>query len=314
MEFDVSVIGEGENAIQEIIKMKLAGHKDFPKIMDFGRVLDLDSLPIPDRSLIKDMNYEKRTTNIGNNIENVISSRGCSWGKCRFCNTQTTFPGKYVYRSPKKIIEEIRYLKEYENAEGVSFIEDIFTGNSARIIDLSKEFLKSENSDLHKMRFQAYTRVFPLLNEVLDALQAMNFQNLFVGFESGSDKTLEEINKGYSNKISMYTINNLNRRKFKYGAGFMIGFPNETEEDIQKTIEMASMKNHSYSYLQVYCGFPTSLIYQQCIKEGLVEETFGTIFSSRTHHVSRERLREIEENFSRNRYFPDEPEKLFGKG
>lgn len=199
-------------------------------------------------------------------------------------------------------------MKDECGAAGIYFVEDTFTADPKRVLALADAFKRPENADLLELEYLAYTRVSPLSDYTLDALASMNFISLFVGVESGSDKTLKDIRKGYTAEQAKETLKRIKSFGINYGAGFMIGFPHEDEDDIKRTWDFAMDLQHSYTYFQTYCGLPVSEIYYECQDLDLVEEWYGRIFAARTLHVSREKLREYEEAFPRNRYFQDWPE------
>jgi len=308
-EFDHIFCGEGELKFLEFLEEGVAkgDTSKFPKVIYAERIEDLDSLPFPDRSLF-DPGYLSTAENLpGEKIQNLFTARGCKF-KCRFCHNSSTVNFSLKCRSAEKVVEEIRYLKDECNAAGIYFVEDTFTASPRRVFALEQILKRPENADLLELKYLAYTRVSPLSDKVLEALASMNFVSLFVGVESGSDRTLKEINKGYTAEKARRTLKRIRKFGIDYGAGFMIGFPHENEDDIKKTWDFAMDPQHSYTYFQTYCGLPISEIYYECQELGLVEEWIGRIFAAKTLHVSRERLRELEESFPRNKYFPDWPE------
>ncbi|MEK7203229.1 MAG: radical SAM protein, partial [Patescibacteria group bacterium] len=112
--FDQVVVGEAENSILDILSGKIK-----EKIVYCQRPEDLDSLPIPDFSLIKG---SERISNIP-----VMTSRGCPH-HCNFCSVTAMFGKKYRSQSPDRVLREVsRYKKGV-----IFFIDDNFTANLKR--------------------------------------------------------------------------------------------------------------------------------------------------------------------------------------
>lgn len=308
LEYDYVISGEGELKFLEFLEYGIKREKlfQFPQILKANRIEHLDSLPIPNRNLFDEGYLPEAANLLGVNVQNIFTARGCKF-QCRFCHNSSSCDWSLKFRSAEKIVEEIRYVRDTTNASGIYFVEDTFTADTKRVLALAEIFQKPENSDLLELDYLAYARISPLSNEVLEALASMNFRGLFLGIESGSDRTLKEIRKGYKVKTVNETLDRIKRVGIKFGSGFMIGFPHETEDDIKRTLDLAMDDRHSYVYFQTYCGLPVSELYYECQELDLVEEWFGRIFAARTLHVSRETLRQYEEEFPLNRDFKDWP-------
>ena len=123
---DFVLRSEGEKALPLFIEQWLGNH-DFSKVPNLsfkkaGKIIhnkkidlitDLDSIPYPDFSLIK--NGIKQT--YGYKIVPVQTSRGCPFD-CEFCSVTGMFGKKIRYRSTENIIEE---LHQYNSKKNVIF-------------------------------------------------------------------------------------------------------------------------------------------------------------------------------------------------
>ena len=61
--------------------------------------------------------------------------------------------------------------------------------------------------------------------------------HLFVGLESGCDKTLKNMNKGYSSADAVEFFKKLNREGLSFGVSILIGFPGETNQDFMDSLQ-----------------------------------------------------------------------------
>lgn len=100
---DQICIGEGEESFYSFIKGKQ--HEGIIKAGEYGKtrrafIKDLDNLPFPDRSLLKDSRTTKELY--------VTFSRGCPH-KCSFCGSHLIQGRQWRHKSPNRAIEEIQF-------------------------------------------------------------------------------------------------------------------------------------------------------------------------------------------------------------
>ena len=122
---DIILAEEADAKIAEVVA-NLPMYKKM-KIVQCGKVMDLDSLPFPARHLL-DM---KKYTSLPNmyktsrHVFQMITARGCPY-TCTFCFDAR---GKFRQRSVANVVGEIKHLiKEYQIKE-IAFYDDITTPN-----------------------------------------------------------------------------------------------------------------------------------------------------------------------------------------
>lgn len=69
--------------------------------------------------------------------------------------------------------------------------------------------------------------------------------NLFIGLESGCDRTLQRMNKGFNGKTALDFFNKLLNAGLCFGISVIIGYPGETENDFKKSLDFI-IKNKEY--------------------------------------------------------------------
>ena len=154
---------------------------------------NLNEIPLPARDLL-DMEKYMGTwkENIGFRVTSVISSRGCPFS-CKFCD-KTTFGGKIRFMSPSRMIEEMKILYDRYGAEMVYFEEDLFTVNRKRVL----EFCSLVEKELPGKMWAAQSRVDTIDQEMLRRMKRAGCDNLIFGVESGSQKILDILGKGFT--------------------------------------------------------------------------------------------------------------------
>lgn len=207
------------------------------KIIDkgsFKMIENLDSSEIIDRDLVKWKNYAFENGNFlqtpGTYASSVI--RDCMFGKCTFCR----------YNGPDLSFSKMSIKKsvdEYENLINLG-AKEIFDDSGVwyrgkDAIDFAKEIIKR---GLHKKNcyFGFNTRFEYLDEESIKWLSKANFRFILIGLESGSNYTLEKLNKGYS----MFEIRKNLELMTKYGLHphltIMVGYYWETKEMLDETV------------------------------------------------------------------------------
>lgn len=268
-EIDFGVVGEGENALLRLVK----GEDDLNNIPNLiyrenslikincvkdsitgelfldehgklspAEVLNLDVVLPPDFSLIENLNFyisnfEKAYPEFKVPMP-IYTHKGCLWrektGGCIFCDC----PDKnYRIKSPKVVWDEINKLNE---KYGAMFIRDVGDDITADTNWLG-ELLKHRPPHLSDISFFAYSRVGKLAKdmEVLNILSDLNVKGLFIGFESGSSKSLRSLNKGVTAEQNYKCLHNISKTDINVFASFVLGAPEETDEDLSQTVALA---------------------------------------------------------------------------
>lgn len=262
---DIVVVGEGDYTFYELLEsfknnedpqyVKGIFYKKNGKIYSTGPrdiVKDLDTLPDYDYSLIKIDKYETFDLNKGGQSISIMTSRGCPH-RCKFCAIPIIYPVWRGY-SVKRVIEKIKKLQRDYNIFNFYFQDDNLGANPTRFIDLVISL-----SDLDKkikwgtLGIRADT-IARFSDKELELIYKSGCHNLDIGVETGSKRVNKFINKGEE----IETIINSNKRlakfpiKLKYT--FIIGFPTETKQERNESIDLALklQKDNSNAYTLIF--------------------------------------------------------------
>ena len=250
---DLAVRGEGEQTFLEIFEHLESG-KDFSGIpgcayQKDGKVVmaperellpDLDAIPFPAWDLIdlkKFFDWKVLTQNdirARRELATIFTSRACPYG-CIFCHNM--FGKKFRARSPENVMEEIKLLYEKYGVREIHFIDDCFNFD----LDRAKKILQmiiDFKMDL-KLAFPNGIRGDRLDQELIGLFKAAGAYKINFGIESGSERIQKMIRKSLDlQKIKTNIELAAKAGIFTHGF-FMMGFPDETEDDLKATIEFA---------------------------------------------------------------------------
>ena len=273
--FNVAVIGEGEDALYDIIKGKkfedikgIAFRKKNNTFFTDNRPFktDLDKLPFPSWDLVDFSKYQYSIHRGGDeNSAPIITSRGCPYS-CRNCSTQLV-NGKIVRnRSPKNVGEEMDLLISRYGIQHFHFWDDTFTFDKNRLKDLCKEIKKRD------VTFSCNTRPDVFSESDAELLDSAGCTNVFFGVESGNDEICRYFGRKIPKQKILDSFGYCKKNGIQTMASFMIGAPSETEETLRETLDFVHILKPDFVMFNILTPHKGTEIYKQAIDEGLLED------------------------------------------
>lgn len=254
-------------------------------------VADLDSLPLPARHLLNWDNYNLSGDYLipAKKVMTLSSSRGCPY-RCTFCSSAVYWNCSYRVRSAVSVVDEIEILIEKFGVDGLNFREDNFMVNKKRVQAICHELLNRKI----RIPWVCEARVDNVDREILELMQKAGLVGLWCGVESGSPRILKQIRKGYTSDQVRSAFALFNELGINTRAGFMIGFPNETEEDIELTYNLAEEISPSHAYFQAYVAFPRGELYDEVVSNKLYCDQWRDVYRVKPRNIPPERYLQLE--------------------
>ncbi|MHC4183318.1 MAG: B12-binding domain-containing radical SAM protein [Planctomycetota bacterium] len=219
----------------------------------------IDIFPFPNRDAIVNIEEHK------NFLQAMVTSRGCPY-RCTFCSGQDITGGIVRYRSPEKVVEEIEFLKERYGMNQIEFYDDSLILNKKRIAEICELIIKKNMN----ITWSGFTRADSVNQELLKLMKASGCKFLGVGVESGSNRTLRKINKGYTREQAINGINHIKETGINVDMNIIVGFPFETEEDIKDSISLIKELKIPAN-INTFTPYPKSELYDECVQRGLIK-------------------------------------------
>ncbi len=240
----------------------------------FQPLEELDSLPFPERNLLKVDDYSSLLSR-GALSTTIITSRGCPF-QCAFCDRPLSpITSRFRYRSPANVVDELEECIGL-NIKDFLFYDDTFTVKRDRVLAICEEILLR---DL-KIRWDIRTRVDLVDAEMLRMMKKAGCQAIHYGVEAGNDRILKIINKGFS----VSKVREIFRLTQTIGietlAYFMIGLPYERESDIQDTFDLARELKPDYAHISIFSPYPGTALYNMGLENGIIKEDIWRDFAS----------------------------------
>ena len=275
----IAIIGEGEITLPLLLeninnksKWKnikgLAYMKKEKLIITEDRELieDLDTLPIPKHEyFFKEGNRTHAY---------LISSRGCPF-KCSFCCLHTISKRRYRKRSIENIIREIDYLMlKFPQIKTVEFSDDTLLLDLERSKKLMKAIIKKE----YNVRFRCSARFKPFDLELAKLMEQAGFHTVLFGLETGSEELLKSIHKMITKEDVIKTWEIMAQTTIKPVPFFIVGFPGETQETINESIEflrrLKKIKHFWYYDIGLLNVYPNTEVYEIMKEKGKINDNY----------------------------------------
>ena len=220
-------------------------------------IRDLDSLPLPARHLLPMDKYNVIIMKYP--MATMIASRGCPF-HCSYCFKDHA-TRVYRTRSAKSVVDEMQMLVEKYHVREIGFYDDCWP-NKQLLIDVCNEIIKRGLM----VSWESPQRVDLVDPELLKLAKRAGCLRFRFGVESGSPRLLSMIKKGNLKQI---------RNAFKWSqeagletfAFFMVGYPTETKEDFQMTIEVAKEIKADWALFGATMPMPGTRLWEHAINE-----------------------------------------------
>lgn len=214
---------------------------------------ELDRIPFISRFFKKQLDSRRyRAISEPYPFMDILTGRGCKWGRCTYCLWVHSYIKGPVYncRSMDNVISELKFIaSEMPEIKSVMLQDDTFT--EERAIEFCNAKLKAGI----KLRWSCYARG-NISYEVLELMKRAGCLNLHVGFESADQHILNRIKKGVTRERMTQFALDARRAGLRIHGDFAIGFPGETRESIQKTIDWACRIRPHTAQFQLMIPFP----------------------------------------------------------
>jgi radical SAM superfamily enzyme YgiQ (UPF0313 family) len=235
---DLVVRGEADIVLPNLIK-ELENHRNLNSVYGISYRLDGGIIHNSDSEILKDLNslplpaYYLLPHIVEYSFLPLEVGRGCPFS-CTYCSTSLFFKHQYRLKSPEVIMKQMIKLNQIYGINSFSLIHDNLTANRNQTEVLCKTLIKSKKD----FTWSCSARTDCLDNKLIRLMRKAGCRGIFVGIESGSEKIQKIIRKGLKIGNAKERISSLNSNKIEVSASFIIGFPDETLEDLRETANL----------------------------------------------------------------------------
>lgn len=288
---DYWVIGEGEitflQLLNELNKPKpdlcyikgLAYYENNQAriVMPDSYIEDLDSVSFADYGNLNVMDYAHQQFKYAQGgcarrypYAVTITSRGCPYS-CIFCSGPRISGRKVRMRSAENVLKEINHLYR-QGIREVIFMDDHFLFSRERVIDIMKGLIERKYDLCWKC---GNLMVFALDEELLGLMKESGCYQHTISIESGNQYVLDNIiKKPIDLKKIPGILAILKKKGFEVIVNFVIGFPDETWEQIRDTFSFAEKLEVDLINFHIATPLPNTELMEICIKEGYLPRDY----------------------------------------
>ncbi|HKV92093.1 MAG TPA: radical SAM protein [Candidatus Angelobacter sp.] len=232
---DVVVRGEAEQSLPEVVEAVAETRSlaaipgitfrqggEIVRNPDAPLVLDLDALPFPAFHLFPDVRFCRHFP--------LELGRGCPFS-CTFCSTNDFFRRRFRLKSPARMIDEMRWVRETYGISSFELVHDMFTVDRKRVVEFCQALIESKE----EFYWGSSARTDCIDEELIALMAKAGCRGIFFGIESGSRRMQKIIDKGLELNDSAARVRSCDKYKINTAVSLMAGFPDETMDDLRET-------------------------------------------------------------------------------
>ena len=276
---DIVVKGEGEEVFLELC-CKILSNEDFSELQSItftnngliqdnpykNEFINIEELHFPMYSLFDLKKYADYTEGLS-----YESSRGCK-NRCAFCYIDHFHKRKWRGKSVEKVISEFKKIIEDTGIKKLYLMDDNFFGDKNRTYNICLQ-MKESNLD---MSWSATCRANILASasdEYMAVIRDSGCGIIGIGAESGSPDILKMIKKDITTEHIKAAVQKCVDNKIMPTVSFIIGFPYETNEDLEMTLKiydelMSIDSSVEINGIFIFSPYPGTELFNIAVKEG----------------------------------------------
>ena len=290
---DIVVLGEGELPLKCLVN----GNIDRKRLYDIPNIVfrnddgvqvftsvkaplrDLDSLgSLPYELLdmsryLKNPNLYKNRSSLAKRSISIVTSRGCPY-KCCFCSIHIHMTRKYRTHSSSYVIRNIVELIDQYGIYRYHIEDDNLSLDRKRYKDIMQGMIELNTNiewDTPNSMMSS-----SLDERLLDLSKMAGCRSLYISIESGSPRVIKEIIK---KPINLKKVDRLVRQAqtidIPLSAYYVIGFPGETIDEINSTINLALEYYSKYNvtpYMLMATPLPGTKLEHIATQQGMMPD------------------------------------------
>ncbi len=221
-----------------------------------GSVANLDELPFPDWSLFAYHKFKIKYDFWRFPTSFIQLSRGCTF-TCNYC-PYIIVENKTRFREPEQVVAEIEQGIDRYGFRSFKFRDPLFGLNRGKAMEVAERIRRLPK----KIQFSIEGRIDLLREPTLVALKKAGLTSITVGIETPDEETLRRHKRAPIDDDRQREFVAMTRRLgIRTVAGFMVGFPHDTEASILNVLNYARTVNPTYANFNIVTPYPGTEFY-----------------------------------------------------
>ncbi len=320
---DFILCGEGDYTFADFVE-KFFNKEDYTKVPglvwrdgsktyktpESSFIQDLDELPFPAWHLMDMENYFR----IGmphnpfvksGRVGCIMTSRGCPQ-RCYFCSSSNYFGHAFRAMSSSRVIEMVHYIVDRFRIKEIQIEDDNFTVNFKRVIEICEGIkhlnlritlpnaIRADTPRNHEKRMQMF-----------QAMRSAGCEQFGISLEHGDQEFLNDVvGKKMDLQEAIVTCDLAHKAGILVHANFMMGFPFETFQQRQRTVEYAKRIDADSFSISLATPLPGTAMWDIVKRHELFMDSFQinrilySQVSIKPSDISPEKIQELVENLN----------------
>ncbi len=211
------------------------------------------------------------------------TSRGCPFS-CIFCVKNMYGPG-YRVKNTQQVIDEIDFALDELNVRSAYFIDLEFTLNKKMVYSICNHIIDSDK----KLDWCCQTRADSIDMHMLKIMKRAGCRIIHFGVETGSKTIAGKLKKNITISQIREGVRMTKKAGIQTVCFFMFGLPDETLEDMKKTIRLAKTLNPTYASFHIALPYPGTEFYY-LVKEHIDDNLFPLAYTGQMSLKSLEKV------------------------
>jgi len=258
--------GEAEGRLELLVATLEGGAVPAPRVLSppDDRRPDLAASPVPRFDLLELDRYASAC---------IQTSRGCPF-HCEFCDIIEIFGRVPRLKAPAQILAEMDALHGLGARGALFFVDDNFIGNRRAVAKLLPHLAAWQEA--HGRPFDLYTEASLDLAgepELVEAMVAAGFTEVFVGIETPSASALEGAGKKQNLRLDAHeAVERLTAAGLEVFAGFIIGFDSDGQDIFDRQVELISSLPIPRAMVGLLMALPETALWRRLEREGRLRQ------------------------------------------
>lgn len=267
---DYGVVGEGEDAFVRLARaLETEGEtSDIPGVIQRGGSLNpprdfisnLDGVPDPARG---DLDVERY---LAGGVMPIQGKRGCH-RKCIYCSSPLIEGHTVRLRSPSRIVDEMEVALNTYGVERFFFVDNLFNFPETHAIELCETTIARGL----QVKWRSILHPLYVSRRLVELMKRSGCVEVSLGFESGSDRILRALAKGFRTDDIRRTSRLLKEFGIDQTGFLLLGGPGEDRESVEESISFAESLDPEAMKLAVGIRiYPGTALARLAVRDGVI--------------------------------------------